>query len=38
MRRGNGSYLLRPVPRGVEVSYGGTDEGDDGGNGSEGGS
>jgi len=38
VRRGNGSYLLRPVPRGVEVSYGGTDEGDDGGNGSEGGS
>ena len=38
VRRGNGSYLLRPVPRGVEVSYGGTDEGDDGGNESEGGS
>ncbi|OYR41945.1 MULTISPECIES: DUF4382 domain-containing protein [unclassified Halorubrum] len=38
VRRGNGSYLLRPVPRGIEVSYGGTDEGDGGGNESDGGS
>ena len=38
VRRGNGSYLLRPVPRGIEVSYEGTGEGDDGANESDGGS
>ena len=33
VRRGNGTYLLRPVPRGIEVTYGSSDEGDaDGGN------
>ncbi|WP_049982421.1 DUF4382 domain-containing protein [Halorubrum sp. BV1] len=30
VRRGTGSYLLRPVPSGIEVSYGDTDGGDDG--------
>jgi len=31
--RGNGTYLLRPVPRGIEVTYTSSDEGDeDGGN------
>ena len=29
VRRGNGTYLLRPVPRGIEVSYGESDEGGD---------
>jgi hypothetical protein len=28
VRRGNGTYLLRPVPRGIEVTYGASD-GDD---------
>ncbi|MFC7325649.1 DUF4382 domain-containing protein [Halorubrum rutilum] len=39
VRRGNGTYLLRPVPRGIEVTYeesggnGGDGDGDDGGDG-----
>lgn len=36
VRRGNGTYLLRPVPRGIEVTYGSSGEGDgDGGNATE---
>ncbi|GAB3706965.1 DUF4382 domain-containing protein [Halorubrum pallidum] len=30
VRRGTGSYLLRPVPSGIEVSYGDETDGDDG--------
>jgi hypothetical protein len=31
VRRGNGSYLLRPVPRGIEVTYEESDDSEDGG-------